>query len=272
MSEFNRDWIQVTRSGAVGAVIFNRDEKLNALTDEMLDLAGVYLGELGEDDGVKVVVLKGCGRCFSVGYDIGPAIPLPKDSAGVRRWADRRYSLIGQIWELAKPVIAQVHGYCLAGANDLANVCDITVASEDAVFGYPAVRWGGHTHRLTYAWHMPMKQVRELLFTGDSVTAAQALAWGMVNHVVAREALEEYVCELAGRIALMPAEGLAINKISINQTYELMGYRNAMSFTNQIANTNMLRRSEFFESVQAVGLREALRQRDDPFVARREVE
>jgi enoyl-CoA hydratase len=246
-------------------ITFNRPEKLNCFSDDMLDALVGLLDELEADDSVSVIVFRGNGRCFSTGYDINPDLPLPRNSEEARRWANRRYAYLDRIWAIPKPFIAQVHGYCLAGASDLANTCDLTVAADDATFGYPAIRWGGHTHRLTYAWSLPMKKAREMMFTGDSITAAEALALGMVNRVVPREELGAATEALAERIALTPLSGLITNKLSLNYADEVRGYRQSMAFTNQIANTNMFRDIEFFEVAREQGLKAALDRRDRPF-------
>lgn len=263
----------VDERDSICRITFNRPEKLNCFTDEMLDALTAMLVEIEYDDNIKVVILKGSGRCFSTGYDIAPKgmRPLYGDDGGewdsdyARRWANRRYAYLDQVWALPKPVIAQVHGYCLAGASDLANTCDLTVASEDATFGYPALRWGGHTHRLTYAWNLPMKIAKQLMFTGDSLTAQQALHYGMINTVVPIEQLEAETESLAQRISMTALSGLIVNKISLNHTYELMGYRNSMTFTNQIANTNMFRKNQFHEISREQGLKAALDDRDTKF-------
>ena len=246
-------------------ITFNRPEKLNCFSDPMLDAIVAMLDELERDDSVSVIVFRGSGRAFSSGYDISPDVPRPTNSEEARRWANRRYAYIDRVWNIPKPFIAQVHGYCLAGASDLANTCDLTVASEDAVFGYPAIRWGGHTHRLTYAWTMPMKKARELMYTGDNITAQEALALGMVNKVVPREQLQAETAALAERIALTPLSGLITNKLSLNFADEVRGYRQSMAFTNQIANTNMFRDIEFFNIAREQGLKAALDHRDRPF-------
>ena len=213
-----------------------------------------------------MIIFRGNGRCFSSGYDISPNVPRPKNSEEARRWANRRYAYLDRIWAIPKPFIAQVHGYCLAGASDLANTCDLTVAADDATFGYPAIRWGGHTHRLTYAWSLPMKKAREMMFTGDSITAAEAMALGMINRVVPREELGAATEALAERIALTPLSGLITNKLSLNYADEVRGYRQSMAFTNQIANTNFFRDfQEFRRLSDEMGLKAALQWRDGRF-------
>ena len=248
-------------------VTLNRPEKMNCMRDDMLEVFCKIVDAIEEDDSVSVVVIRGAGPCFSTGYDISPEVERnrPQFSEPSRRFFKRRYAFIDRIWNSPKPFIASVHGYCLASGSDLANVCDITIASEDAVFGYPAVRWGGHTHRLTYPWHLPMKKAKELMLTGDRMSAAEAERLGMVNHVVPRDALERETRALAGRVALVPLSGLIVNKTSMNFSYNVRGYQQAMQYSFQIAETNLWRDEPFFKKVREEGLAAALKYRDGKF-------
>jgi enoyl-CoA hydratase/carnithine racemase len=260
-------FLETQQEGQLLWITFNRPEKMNALLDDMLDaLVGVF-NAVENDDSVSVVIVRGKGRCFSSGYDIGPATEgaRPNFAEGSRRFFRRRYAFIDRVWTFPKPVIACVHGYCLAGASDFANACDLTMASEDAVFGYPAVRWGGHTHRVTYAWHLPLKKAKELLFTGDRMTAAEAMHYGMVNRVVPLEQLEAETRSLALRIAMIPISGLVVNKTSVNYAFDVSGYSQSMQYSFQIAETNLWRENSFFDKVKSEGLNSALSWRDDKF-------
>ena len=248
-------------------ITLNRPAKMNCMRDDMLAVFCEIVDAIEEDDSVSVVVVRGSGSCFSTGYDISPEVERdrPQFSEGSRRFFKRRYAFIDRVWNSPKPFIASVHGYCLASASDLANVCDITIASEDAVFGYPAVRWGGHTHRLTYPWNMPIKKAKELMFTGDQISAEQAERIGMVNKVVPRDALEKETREFANRMALVPLSGLIVNKISMNHAYNVQGYQQAMQYSFQIAETNLWRDEPFFKKIREEGLGSALKWRDGKF-------
>jgi enoyl-CoA hydratase/carnithine racemase len=248
-------------------VTLNRPDKLNCLRDDMLTVFCEIVDAIENEDSVSVVVIRGNGRCFSTGYDISPEVEKgrPQYSEGSRRFFKRRYALIDRIWNSPKPFIASVHGYCLAAASDIANVCDITVASEDAEFGYPAVRWGGHTHRLTYPWHMPIKKAKELMLTGDRISAAEAERIGMVNKVVPRDKLDEETRAFAKRMCLIPLSGLIVNKISMNYAYNVQGYQQAVQYSFQIAETNLWRDEPFFKKMREEGLNAALEWRDGKF-------
>jgi enoyl-CoA hydratase len=248
-------------------ITFNRPEKKNAMRDDMLTVFCKIVDEIENDDSVSVIVVRGAGTCFSSGYDIGKDVEeqRPKFSEGSRKFFKRRYAFIDRVWDCPKPFIASVHGYCLAAASDLANTCDITISADDALFGYPAVRWGGHTHRLTYPWHMPIKKAKEMMFTGDRIDAQEAYRVGMVNKVVPGAELENETRALAERIAMIPLSGLIVNKISMNYSYQVRGYREAMQYSFQIAETNLWRDNSFFEKVSSEGLNAAIAERDTKF-------
>jgi enoyl-CoA hydratase/carnithine racemase len=261
------EFLQTHQEDKTFYMTLNRPDKMNAMRDDMLVVFCQIVDEIEHDDSISVVVVRGNGPCFSSGYDIGPEVEgaRPKYSEGSRRFFSRRYAFLDRVWNCPKPFIASVHGYCLASGSDLANVCDITMAADDAQFGYPAVRWGGHTHRLTYPWHMPIKKAKELMFTGDRISAVEAERIGMVNHVVPRADLEKETKALAERIAMIPLSGLIVNKISINFSYQVRGYREAMQYSFQIAETNLWRENPFFDKVHTQGLGAALEYRDKKF-------
>lgn len=257
--------LEVEHENRILYLSFNQPKKMNAFRDEMLQVFCEIVDEIENDDEVHAVVVRGKGPCFSSGYDItneGRDQRNQTDAETNRRFFKRRYAFIDRVWRSPKPFIASVHSYCLASASDLANTCDITIAADDAVFGYPAVRWGGHTHRLTYPWHMPLKKAKELMFTGDRITADEAERMGMVNRVVPREKLEEETREFAERLLLTPLSGLIVNKASLNYTHNVQGYEQAMAYSFQMAETNLWRKNEFFDKTKEEGLTKALNWRD----------
>ncbi|HET6914691.1 MAG TPA: enoyl-CoA hydratase/isomerase family protein, partial [Acidimicrobiales bacterium] len=168
----------------VRRITMNRPEKRNALFHT---LRGEILGALREadqDDSVKVSIIRGAGKCFSAGYDLGggnEGLDLPFFTAGGDgQWPRHVTEGWMSIWDLAKPVIAQVHGYCLAGGSELASGCDLVYVAEDAQIGYPAVRFGVpdmHFH----AWTMGMRKAMEAMLTGDSMSGTEAVEYGWAN-------------------------------------------------------------------------------------------
>jgi len=248
-------------------ITLNRPDALNALSHRLVDELEAALNEAEADDRVRVVILSGAGRAFSAGYD------LKEDADGGERTAyewqgelARDLEVTMRIWELTKPVIAAVHSYCLAGACELAMACDLTIAAEDAVFGEPEVRYGSGPVTLLMPWLIGVKKTKELLYTGDTIDAQEALRLGLVNRVVARESLEQEAEALALKVARVPPEVMRLTKGPINRTFEIMGLYAALdgnlqasSILNSAGSPEQL---EFNRIVQEEGLKAALAWRE----------
>ncbi len=233
--------------GAVAVVTMNRPEYRNAQNSTMTYALDDAFYAAASDDDIRVVVLRGAGRHFSAGHDIGtPGRDLDRSfprRAGLwwdhvgKEGVDSRYARESEVYlgmcrrwrELPKPMIASVHGGCIAGGLMLAWTCDLIVASEDAFFMDPVVRMGiPGVEYFAHPWVMGARAAREFLFTGERFDAARALQLGMVNRVVPRERLEEETLTQADTIAQMPRLGLALAKRAINQSEDLMGMRAGM--------------------------------------------
>jgi enoyl-CoA hydratase len=229
-------------AGPVAIVTMNRPKYGNAQNSAMTYALDDAFYRAAADDEVGVVVLRGAGKHFSAGHDIGtPGRDV--DTSFQRRaglwWdhvgrpgAEQRYARESEVYlgmcrrwrELPKPVIAQVHGACIAGGLMLAWICDFIVAAEDAFFADPVVRMGiPGVEYFAHPWVMGTRQAREFLYLGERVDARRALQWGMVNRVVPRGELDEHVLAMAGKIAAMPRMGLALTKKALNQAEDLMG-------------------------------------------------
>ncbi|MEU1104998.1 enoyl-CoA hydratase [Streptomyces tibetensis] len=236
------DPVRYERRGAVALVTMDRPEYRNAQNSAMTYALDRAFYRAADDDGVKVVVLAGAGQHFSAGHDIGTPerdAHLPFDrTAGLwwdhsqKKGAESRFARESEVYlgmcrrwrELPKPVIASVQGACVAGGLMLAWVCDLIVASEDAFFADPVVRMGiPGVEYFAHPWVMPPRIAKELLYTGDRMSARRAYEVGMVNRVVPREELTEHTLELAERIAGMPRMGLALTKRAVNQAEDLQG-------------------------------------------------
>jgi enoyl-CoA hydratase len=216
----------------IATLTLNRPEKLNAFSPELLAELDRVLETFEEDGEASVLVIKGAGRAFSSGYDLTPraegaggaAFSVTADRAGLRRLTARWQRL----WDLPKPTIAQVHGFCLAGAVELVGHCDLVVAADDAQFGHPAARSLGVIPTLgLWPYLIGVRKTKELLFTGDLMSAGDALAWGLVNRVTSRAELDTETIELARRIASVPLDLLALHKAAANRFVEIMGLRAA---------------------------------------------
>ncbi|MGH7822074.1 MAG: enoyl-CoA hydratase-related protein, partial [Candidatus Binatia bacterium] len=185
------------------------------------------------------------------------------------RWALRKTVARWQrLWSLPKPTSAQVHGYCLAGATELAGHCDIVFAAEDAEFGHPAGRTLGVIPTLSmWPYLIGMRKTKEYLFTGDSIRAAEALEYGLVNRVYPRERLEEETLAYARRVAMVPVDLLTLHKAATNRFFELMGVyaaEQSASELDAIAHQTVTAKAEV-RRMRELGLKKALDARDASF-------
>jgi enoyl-CoA hydratase len=215
----------------VRRLTLNRPEKRNALSNELRGAILDALKAADADPAVRVSVLRGAGPAFSSGYDLSAdlAVGQPYYSpGGPGQWA--RHVVEGwlSIWDLAKPVIAQVHGYCLAGGSELAACCDLVYVAEDARIGYPPTRLMSPPDNQFHPWLVGMRTAMEMLLTGDAITGTEAAARGFANRAVPAAELEQTVLTVAERIALVPTELTQINKRSVHRAMEIMGLRAAI--------------------------------------------
>ena len=233
--------------GTTAIIRLNRPEYRNAQNSKMTYALDAAFTRAVEDDAVKAIVLAGNGKHFSAGHDIGTP-ERDADQSFERKavvwWdhvgaegVDSRFARESEVYlgmcrrwrEIPKPVIAQVHGACIAGGLMLAWSCDFIVASDDAFFSDPVVRMGiPGVEYFAHPWVTNPRAAKEMLFTGDRFTARRAYELGMVNHVVDRELLEEHTLNLAERIGAMPRLGLALAKKAVNQSEDLQGLRAGM--------------------------------------------
>jgi enoyl-CoA hydratase len=231
----------------VAVITLNRPEYANAQNSAMTYALDAAFGRAVNDDRVAVLVLAGAGKHFCGGHDIGtPGRDADQsfDRQAVLWWdhvgkagADARYAREMEVYlgmcrrwrEIPKPVIAMVHGACIAGGLMLAWVCDLIVAADDAFFADPVVRMGvPGVEYFAHPWMLGPRLAKEVLFTGGRFGAERAYQAGMVSRVVPRASLEAVVFELAGQIAEMPPFGLALAKRAVNQCEDLMGMRPGM--------------------------------------------
>jgi enoyl-CoA hydratase len=263
----NQEVVLYERRGPAAWVTLNRPEKLNALNREIV--AGLHeaLGRAEADDEVKVVVLTGAGRAFSAGFDISPENEMGIEGAGPwREELARDVEVTMRLWELPKPTIGAVRGWCLGGACELAMACDLIVAAEDARFGEPEIRFGSGPVTLLMPFVLGQKKTNELLYTGDALDAPTAERLGLVNRVVPAAELEPAVTALVRAIAPTPLPVLRLTKIALTRAYEAMGLRQAVGMNlelSAILNTaDTPEQREFNRIAREQGLKAALAWRD----------
>jgi enoyl-CoA hydratase len=209
----------------------NRPEKRNALSNALrAELFGA-LEAADRDPAVRVSVVRGAGPCFSSGYDLASDLaadqPYPT-AGGDGSWSRHVSEGWFKLWDLAKPVIAQVHGYAMAGGSELAAACDLVYVADDAKIGYPVVRMVSPPDMQFHPWLVGMRRAMELMLTGDSVSGTEAAAIGLANRAFPAAELEERVLELAERIAKIPSDLQQLNKRSVHRAMEVMGIRTAI--------------------------------------------
>jgi enoyl-CoA hydratase len=263
--------IELEREEPIAILRLNRPKLLNAFSGELQQEVIDALQTLAEDDDIRVVILCGAGRAFSAGYDI--ASPAVDESArSVAEWKQyMRYSnqWAESIWKFPKPIIAAVHGYCLAGACEIAMLCDLTIASEDCKLGEPEIRFATGSPHLIMPWVVPMKVAKELLYSGKMISAQRAYEIGMVNEVVPQEKLMERARYHALVISKVAPLAVRLAKEAINRTYEIMGLPNAFAYNNNLVSILDGSETEEFRQFEAIrlekGLRAALDWRDAQF-------
>lgn len=257
---------------AFGWMTINRPEKINALSAEVVRAAREAVADLEARDDVKVILLRGAGTNFSVGYDIAEEVEVglsrPEDWHGA---LTNNVSLSMAVWASTKPTIAAVDGWCVAGACELAMACDMIVATDRAKFGEPEIRFGSGPVTLLMPFILGQKKTMELLLTGDVIGAVEAERLGLINKVVAPEELTPVVERLAKKIALTPLVTLRLTKIALTRAYEAMGLRSAVNANLDLAATlnaaHSPEKTQFVELVKSEGLRRALDFRDSRYGA-----
>ncbi|MGI8549328.1 MAG: enoyl-CoA hydratase/isomerase family protein [Dehalococcoidia bacterium] len=265
------------QSGPVLTITLNRPEAMNALSRPLEAELHAALDEAEADDTVRSIILTGAGRAFSAGYDIsrGEADRRERLPTGafLRHWwknAMRNPSNMMHIWQLSKPVIAAVNGWCIGGGLWYALACDITYASDRAVFGQPEVRQISNSNVL-FAALVGWKHAHRYALTGDHFDAQEARRIGVVNEVYPHDELLERAHALALRIAQVPSDSVRLNKAITVYGLEAMGIRNALN-TNAFLSTlveasNDGPEVELMQRAQREGsLRKFLEARDGPFI------
>jgi enoyl-CoA hydratase len=212
-------------------IALNRPEKRNALSNALRGELFDALRKADADPSIGAIIIRGNGKCFSAGYDLAqsPNEPLPRTvSPGEGVWPRHLVDGWFEMWDMATPIIAQVHGYCLAGGSELAACCDLVYVAEDARIGYPPTRLMSPPDNQFHPWLMGMRTAMEMFLTGDAISGTDAAAKGFANRAVPAAELEKTVLGVAARIALVPTELAQINKRAVHRAMEIMGLRAAI--------------------------------------------
>jgi len=250
----------------VQRITLNRPEKRNPLSNELRTELFHALEAGDQDPDIRVTIIRGAGPCFSAGYDLqsdsskGQPFYTP---GGLGNWPRHVVDGFFHIWDLAKPVIAQVHGYCLAGGTELATACDLVYVAEDAKIGYPVVRTISPPDNQFYPWIVGLRRAMELMLTGDHMSGREAVESGFANRAFPEAELEEQVLRIAERVARTPIDLQQINKRAVHRQMDAMGIRAALRAGTEMQTLATFTRTaqEHFAEIRK-GLTQALSKRD----------
>jgi enoyl-CoA hydratase len=268
MSDFKHILVDVPSPG-VSRITLNRPESRNALNNT---LRGELYGQLeanDKDPAIQVTIIRGAGKAFCAGYDLkanNRADQPCHTAGGDGNWARHVVDGFFRVWDLAKPVIAQVHGYCLAGGTELATSCDLVYVAEDASIGYPVVRSMSPPDNQFFPHLLGLRNAMEMMLTGNAISGIEAAEQGFANRAYPADKLEAEVLEIAERIAKVPSDLQQMNKRAVHRQMELMGVRAAIRSGTEIqalAFHTESTKAHFKEL--AAGLTTALTSRDQKF-------
>jgi enoyl-CoA hydratase len=264
--------LRTETEAGVRSIVLSRPAEYNTITPQLRDELAAAIDEADADPSVRVMLLRADGKAFCAGYGLDWSTAA---QAGERVWDSAQdYRLISsfvdvylKLWYAAKPTIAAVQGWCVAGGTDLVLCADLIVAGEGATFGYPPARvWGTPTTPM-WVYRIGFEQTKRYLLTGDEIPARKAAEIGLICECVPDDSLLEHATALARRMALLPGNQLEMLKLACNQTAENMGLRSATTlgrlFDGVARHTQEGR--DFVARAQEAGFRQAVRERDDPF-------
>ncbi len=270
--------LRTETEAGVRSIVLSRADEYNTITPHLRDELASAIDEADADPEVRVILLRADGPAFCAGYGLDwstaaqaeegePASGRVWDSVADYRMMSTFVDTYLKLWYAAKPTIAAVQGWCIAGGTDLVLCADIIVAGEGAVFGYPPSRvWGTPTTSM-WVYRLGFERAKRYLLTGDEIPAEEAARIGLILESVPDADLEEHAMALARRMAQVPTTQLVMLKLLCNQSAENMGMASTRTlgtiFDGVARHTQ--EGLEFVERSQAVGFRQAVRERDDPF-------
>jgi enoyl-CoA hydratase/carnithine racemase len=254
----------------VAVLTLNRAERLNALSKRLVDEVIAAIAQADADPEVRVIIVTGSGeKAFSVGYDIKESAEVPQRTLAewrARMQKDLRFTYAP--WDCSKPVICAINGFCLAGALEFAQCCDIRYCSTDARFGVVETRFSNGIATMIMPWILG-NRCRELIYTGDMFGAQEAYRLGLVDRVFPKSELHAETLKIAKRMSRVALDCLKFNKRAINQSFEGMGLRAAIQYGSEacamLDAISSPEAREFDRLRRSAGLRSALKWRDDQF-------
>lgn len=266
--------IIVETIGRVARITLNRPERTNALNQEMLVEINRALDDAERDPAVRAVIVRGAGSAFSSGFDLKEQ--MERRPRGADEWHPilrKDFDTIMRFWHCPLPTIAAVRGPCLAGACELALACDITIASEDAFFGEPELKFGAGIVSMILPWMVGPKAAKEIILTGeDRIPVARAKELGMVNRIVPAANLDEAALTMARHIAAIDPNLVKETKRAINRQLEsqnmLAALEEALAIDLAIEGNGSPDKAQFMEIARRDGLKAALAWRDARFPKR----
>ncbi len=273
------DTLLYETAGPIATITLNRPERLNTIVPPMPDEFETAIREATVDPAIKVIVLRGAGRAFCAGYDFGDGFHQWDEAVSTDgrwdpgkdfAWAASPYGPTQKfmsMWRTPKPVIAQVHGWCVGGGSDMALCADLIVAAEDAQIGTPYSRvWGCYLSGL-WLYRLGLTKAKEHALTGTPLSGREAADIELINAAVPFDELEHAVAERAEQLAAIPSSQLAAMKLIVNQAYENMGLY-ATQTLGPILDGLMRNTPDglaFVETARAGGVGTATERRDAPF-------
>jgi enoyl-CoA hydratase len=215
--------------GPIATLTLNRPDKLNAINSDMIEAINLAMDDAEDNYNVRAIILQAEGRAFSAGFDLDDEVWDSKEESNIRQALESDFNMVMRFWDSPKPTVAAVQGYCLGGAMEMALACDITMASDDALFGEPEVSIASGVVALILPWLTGPKLAKELLLTADIKISSQRIyEMGLINRITAPENLRDEALTMAETIAANDRLSVEITKKAINRTMEIAGMREAL--------------------------------------------
>ncbi len=269
--------IDYSAGDGIARIVLNRPDRLNAINAQLINDLRDAIAAANDDSSVRVIVLSGAGRAFCAGYDLdwGTRAEDATQRALSGQWdpvrdyfgMSRNVRVFMSLWESPKPVIAQVHGWCVGGGTDLALCADLIYVAEDAQIGYPPARVWGEPTTVMWVYRLGLEHAKRLMLSGEPLSGAEATRLGLASHAGPVAGLPAVVDKMARRLATIPLNQLAMSKLLVNQAYENMGLRSSQMLGTVF--DGIARHTPegiaWRDLAMKEGFREAVRRRDAPF-------